>query len=316
MGFKLTISHKGFIAGLLWSVLLLNLSCKKEDSIPQNPTITVAAQEIKDLSYGADSRKTMDVYLPANRSDKTVLVIFVHGGSFIMGDKQDYAGVVQELYRAQLAVVNVNYRLVDDRGLYENPVRRVESAVKVKDQVQDLAQAIDFVRQKAAEWKISTQKVALVGHSAGATLSLLYAYSDQNSDKIKTVVNLAGSLDQTFTDIPNYTQVLPAFVLEAAYRFTGYPVIPENINYFKEISPLYQVNGNKKIPTLTIFPENNDVMGLPKQNRAVFDAFTQALQQQNVPHKFVVIPKANHEFFGYFDLVLKETLEYLKIQFD
>ncbi|RZK49875.1 MAG: alpha/beta hydrolase [Pedobacter sp.] len=303
-------------AGILIIFLCLGFACKKENPVPVNPVITLAAQEMKDLSYGSDPLQKLDVYLPANRDAKTKIVVFVHGGSFIGGDKLDYEGVVRELYREQIAVININYRLVDDAGLYQNPILRKDSPVKVKDQVADLAKALDFIWSKLGEWKLNDQKVALIGHSAGATLSLLYASHENSPNRIKAVVNLAGALDQTFTDIPQYQQVLPPYVLEAAHRFTGYPVNLENLAYFKEISPLYQVNPNRKIPTLNIFPELNDVMGLPKQGRATFDAYTQSLNQQGIPNKFVLIPGANHEFFGKFDLVLKETIAYLKIHLD
>ncbi|MGF1923486.1 MAG: alpha/beta hydrolase family protein, partial [Bacteroidia bacterium] len=219
--------------------------------------------------------------------------------------------LVKELVRSNFAVLNVNYRLVDATGLYDTPVKHLESAVKIKDQVADMGAVVNYAISKAKEWKISETKMSMAGHSAGATLALLYSYDTANTNKIKAVANLAGSLDQTFSDIPAVLlQFLPDYILEAGYRYTGYTVTTANDQYYRAISPLYAANAARKIPTLTVFPELNDVNGLPKQNRPTFDAFTTKLNSLGVPNKFVQIAGADHEFTGKFNLVLTETINY------
>lgn len=287
-------------------------SCKKDGGVLTNPEITVEAQTLLNVAYGNHAQQKMDVYLPANRNANTSLVIFVHGGSFIAGDKSDFTYLVKELVRANFAVLNVNYRLVDATGLYDTPVKHLESAVKIKDQVTDMSTIVNYALSKAKEWKISETKMAMAGHSAGATLSLLYSYDALNANKIKAVANLAGSLDHTFLDIPFYSFLIPQAYLEAGFRYTGYEVGPTTDPYYRAISPLYVANATQKIPTLTIFPELNDVNGLPKQTRATFDAFTTKLTSLGVPNKFVQIAGADHEFSkpGNIEAVLKETIDY------
>ncbi len=299
-------------------VLLLTISfvsCKKDGGVLTDPVITVEAETILNVSYGSHALQKMDVYLPANRSSTTSLIVFVHGGSFISGDKSDFTYLVKELVRANFAVLNVNYRLVDATGLYDTPVKHIESAVKIKDQVADIATIVNYAISKAKDWKISETKMGLAGHSAGATLSLLYSYDALNTNKVKAVANLAGSLDHTFLDIPFYNFLLPQAYLEAGYRYTGYEVGPTTDPHYRAISPLYVANSDKKIPTLTVFPELNDVNGLPKQNRATFDAFTAKLNSFGVPNKFVQVAGADHEFskVGNVDIVLKETIDYFNV---
>jgi acetyl esterase/lipase len=290
------------------------LSCKKDGPIVTDPVIKVEAQTLLDVSYGSSSLQRMDVYLPANRTAATSVIIFVHGGSFISGDKSDFTFLVKELVRANFAVLNVNYRLVDATGLYDTPVKHMESAIKIKDQVADISSIVNYALSKAKEWQVSETKIALAGHSAGATLSLLYGYDAINANKVKAIANLAGALDQTFIDIPFYNFLLPEAVLEAGYRYTGYQVGATTDVYYRAISPLYVANANQKVPTLTVFPELNDVNGLPKQSRTTFDAFTAKLNSVGVPNKFVQITGADHEFSksGNVDMVLKETIDYFK----
>jgi acetyl esterase/lipase len=296
------------------SIVLLLLStaaCKKSSS-----TTNLKAETFTDVSYGNSSLQKMDVYLPAKRNEDTKVVVFIHGGSFIGGDKSDYADLIEELYKRDFAIVNINYRLVDGSGLETNPITHKKSSVLIQDQVNDVSAAVDFLISKAKDWRVSSSKIAVVGHSAGATLALLYAYSNKNTSKVKAVANLAGALDQTFTDIPNY-RLLPPQILELGYRYTGFEVSTDNEQYYRAVSPLYVANANQKINTLTIFPENNVVGAFPKQNRTTFDAFTSKLNQLGVPHKFVQIPGADHSFTtaGSIQLVFIELLAFLDISF-
>lgn len=294
-------------------LIVIVSSCKKDTANESNPKIVTEAKTMLNVSYGNHASKIMDVYLPTNRTANTNVVVFVHGGSFIAGDKSDFTTFVKELVSNDYAVLNINYRLVDATGLTDSPTKHKLSEVLVQDQVSDVSEVIDYAIAHAKEWQVSESKIALAGHSAGATLSLLYAYGNRNTNKVKVVANLAGALDQTFSDIPFYFYLLPDYILEAGYRYTGYQAEAANEQYYRAISPLYVANANQKIPTLNIFPENNAVGALPKQGRATFDAFTTKLNSLNVPNKFVMVAGADHEFtkMGNFDIVLSETMAYL-----
>jgi len=294
---------------VLIAFISITFSACKKDTV-ETPKVVTEAKTTLNVKYGASALQNMDIYLPANRTSNTGLVIFAHGGSFIGGDKDDYTTLVKELVRNDFAVININYRLVDATGLYDSPVRHMQSAVKIKDQVSDVSLAIDYAIAHAKEWQVSESKIALAGHSAGATLALLYSYDARNTNKVKVVANLAGALDLTFPDVPDFLlQFLPDNILEGGYRYTGYEVKQDNLRFYKEISPLY-ANIAQKVPTLTLFPENNSVGDLPNQGKATFEAFTTKLNSLSVPNKFVQIAGADHEFTGKFDLVLKEVVTY------
>ena len=296
---------------LYFCTLFVFTSCKKEIQESINPQISTPSKDILDLAYGGNAAQKMDVYLPASRNTNTKIIIFIHGGSFIEGDKSDFTTLVKELVKQDFAVVNINYRLVDKTGLYDSPSLHLESAVKIKDQVSDVSLAVDYVIAKAKEWQVSESKVAIAGHSAGATLALLYTYDARNSNKVKVVANLAGALDQTFSDIPDFIlQILPDYILEGGYRYTGYEVKQANLVHYRAISPIYVANADKKVPTLTVFPEFNAVGDLPKQDIFTFNAFTNKLNSLNVPNKFVQIAGADHQFTLKINLVLKEVVDY------
>jgi acetyl esterase/lipase len=236
----------------------------------------------------------MDVYLPANRTSNTNVVIFIHGGSFIGGDKNEYTNQMKFFVAKGYAVLNVNYRLVISSGIKNLPLpTHLESAIKVKDQVSDISAVVDFAIANARGWVMSSKRIGMAGHSAGATLALLYCYDARNTKKVQVVSNIAGSLDLTFTDIPNW-QMLPPALLETGYRYTGFKVDPANEQHYKDISPLYILAVGKPITTLTLFPENNISIGLPKQDVDVFATFTFRLTELRIPNEAYVITGSDH----------------------
>ncbi|RZL36006.1 MAG: alpha/beta hydrolase [Pedobacter sp.] len=297
-------------------LLLFFASCDKNDQ----PAYQVEAQEktILDVAYGSDAKHKMDVYLPANRTSNTGIIILVHGGSFIGGDKSEFTTQAKYLATKGYAVLNVNYRLVNGTGLSTQAVPvRLESEVKVKDQVTDMSSIVDYAMANAKEWVSNADRIVMIGHSAGASLSLLYSYDKRNINKVKAVSNLAGPLDFVFSNIPNW-QFLPPFLFELGYRYTGYEVSLENEAYYKEISALSVANADRKIPTLNVLPENNDLQGLPKQDITTYSAFRARLNELKVPNQFFYVVGANHFFSqtGKWQEVLDASVLYFNTTLD
>lgn len=290
--------------------LVLFTKCEKSD--PPSFQVAAEAKTYLDLAYGNDPLQKMDVYLPPNRTSNTGVIVLVHGGSFVAGDKAEFTPISKYLAASGFAVLNINYRLVDGTGLYGPRPMRVESNIKIKDQVTDVGAAVDYALAHANQWVASPSRLAVVGHSAGGTLGLLYGYSTKNTNKAKAIANIAGALDITFTNFPNW-ELLPPYILEAGHRYTGFEVSVENEEHFKAISPLYVANDKKAIPTLNVFPQNNDVAGLPKQDFNTYRSFTDQLNSLKVPNELMFVAGADHEFTqeGKWALVLDKTCSYL-----
>ncbi|RZJ78529.1 MAG: alpha/beta hydrolase [Flavobacterium sp.] len=298
------------------AIVFLSLtSCEKFED-PSWRT-EIEASTMLDVAYGSDPKHKMDVYLPPNRTTNSGIIILVHGGSFIGGDKRELETQARYLAISGYAVLNINYRLVNSNGIYNNPRQRITSGVKVSDQVADVALAVNYALAHAKEWVVSSKRVAMVGHSAGATLSLLYAYNDVNNNKVKAVANLAGALDLVFTNVDNW-ESYPQYLFEAGLRFTGQEVSLESEVAYKNISPLYVANARKKIPTINVFPQNNDVAGLPKQDIRTFSAFTEKLNTFEIPNEFVYVAGADHVFSKREDwiLILEKSLSFFSKNMD
>jgi acetyl esterase/lipase len=275
---------------LIVAFVLIAASCKKESKESVN------AMTMTDVSYGTDATQKMDVYLPENRDANTPVVLFIHGGGFISGDKKEFSTQVRDLSAQGFAVVSINYRLVNVDGVFSTPIVHKPSSVKIADQLNDVESAVKFAVSKAAEWKMSTDKWGIAGHSAGGTLALLYAYGEKNADKrVKVVGNLAGVTTLGFIDESQFKLLDPKLV-EVIFRAVGAEGKNANKAAYLAVSPYWLVSQGKGIPTINIRPEINNVDDLPDGSKAEYKLFTDVLNSKGVPNKWVEVAGADHSF--------------------
>ena len=113
-----------------------------------------------DIAYGSSPRQRLDVYLPGNSLDEadlaggSPLVIFIYGGSWNSGTRQDYRFAGEALAAQGFTVLVVDYRLYPQ--------------VRYPDFLHDCAQAVAYGLEHARELGADPHRVFLYGHSAGA----------------------------------------------------------------------------------------------------------------------------------------------------
>ena len=200
---------------------LFFISCSNEEDIKE-PLVAV---EYLDKKYGNDTEQNYDIYLPENRDLNTPVIILVHGGSWVGGDKSDMNLFVDNIKNAlpQFAVTNINYRLLT---VVDN---------KHPTQINDIDLFIKDLSSKQKENQISN-KYYFLGVSAGAHLSLLYTYTKNNSGNIKAVCSIVGPTN--FTD-PNYINSGNSNFELLATTFLG-DTYQNNPQIYKDASPLFQ----------------------------------------------------------------------------
>ena len=130
-----------------------------------------APPTLKDVRYGSYERNVLDVY-KAQRSTPTPVLIHIHGGGWMGGDKFPYDAA--PYLKMGISVVSINYRLIDKR--------RDKDAAQYPAPMQDCARAVQFVRSQSEEWNIDPDRVALTGGSAGAVNCMWIAFHDDMAD--------------------------------------------------------------------------------------------------------------------------------------
>jgi triacylglycerol lipase len=109
----------------------------------------------RDLIYGADARQRLDVYRPEGTATGLLpMMVFLHGGGFIRGDKRDRENVGQYFARAGMVVVVPNYRLAP---------RHVWPAGAL-----DAIAALQWAKLHAGHYGADGGRIFLAGESAGA----------------------------------------------------------------------------------------------------------------------------------------------------
>lgn len=147
-----------------------------------------------DVAYGDLQRQKLDIYQPEKPDKLHTVVLFIYGGSWQSGSKDLYRFVGQNLASHGITTVIADYRLYP-QSYY--PVY-----------VEDMAKAFHWTHQHIANYGGNTNRIFVVGHSAGAHLALMMTMNqkflkDEGGDTswIKGAVGIAGPYDfLPFTD--------------------------------------------------------------------------------------------------------------------
>jgi acetyl esterase/lipase len=126
-------------------------------------------ESVRNIEYdtidGVDpSLLSLDLHLPATGKACAPIpvVIGVHGGGWVVGDKRGYTGDKAQLFNEQgWAFANVNYRL---------SARNQDPPVRYPTHNEDVARAVKWLFDHADEYGLDTDRVGILGHSAGAQI--------------------------------------------------------------------------------------------------------------------------------------------------
>lgn len=155
---------------------LLFFSCKKEENT--NPTTCQPMEEVilEDYSIQTVQYKNMDgipnnllsldIHYPDSFTTLRPVIIYVHGGGWTVGDKsQQLENKIKFCKEEKYVLVSINYRL--SPYPYET-----ENADRIKFPIHniDVADAIKLIHDNIAIYGGNPEKMALLGHSAGAHL--------------------------------------------------------------------------------------------------------------------------------------------------
>lgn len=129
----------------------------------------------KSYRYWKDQEdgRSCNLYMPRDADTSNLpLIIDIHGGCWIHGDKDVYDAYNYELVMQGNVVSTLTYRTADK--------------VSLKEQVQDIFAYLHFLHDRQKELGISTSSSMLTGDSAGAQLSLLVSAVNK-SEKLQKI---------------------------------------------------------------------------------------------------------------------------------
>ena len=240
--------------------------------------------------YYADNqnkRQTFDLAIPAGAAGSTGLVLCIHGGAWVGGEKDCYTENLKQMSAEKgVAAAAINYRYVSE-------------TVCFGDILDDITAALSAIKAEGLARGVRFDRALLTGVSAGGHLSLLYAYAKKEEAPIRPVcvAELCGpsDLEDDFyysgeTDIARAIGV--DFLRRILSHGAGVPVAPEVIEAarpaLKQYSPVNYVDKDT-VPTVFGHGEQDEVV--PYRNALALKA---KLAACGVEHTFVSFPNSGH----------------------
>lgn len=110
-----------------------------------------------DIRYGEDAKwNVLDVYRPKGSDQRLPVIISIHGGAWIYGDKELYSHYCMRLAQRGFAVVNFTYRLAPEN--------------KFPAALEDIAKVCHWVMEHGEEYRMDLRNIFMLGDSAGGQL--------------------------------------------------------------------------------------------------------------------------------------------------
>lgn len=136
-----------------------SFTCSSDQKRIAQQTPPDNVQQITDIAYIDDGNiyHLLDVYYPQGTTENLPVIIDVHGGGWMYGDKELNKYYCLDLASRGYVVFNINYRLVPD--------------VTVNEQLQDVAQALKWISENMQNYPCDTSNIMLTGDSAGGMLA-------------------------------------------------------------------------------------------------------------------------------------------------
>lgn len=272
--------------------------------------LTTTQPSRADLAYGeASTRNVLDLYLPPSTGTAPPLVVWVHGGAFMMGDKSDPQSL-EALLGEGFAVASISYRL--------------SSEAIWPAQLDDVSAAYRFLRENATDLGIDPGRIALFGASAGGFLvSTAAAALTAAGQPPAAVVDWFGPVQFSTMDADMEASGQPrstgrndaADSPESA--LIGVPVA-ENRDLADSIGPLAEIArlpAGVTLPPFLIMHGGVDTYVAPAQSERLRDAIAASAANGGV--EYVLLPDGGHGSGAFATQAATDrVLAFLRAQFD
>lgn len=234
----------------------------------RSPRVRVTTETYGSTVAGGALR--LDLYR-GNAATPAPLVIIVHGGSWSGGVRGDLAPLNRYLAARGYVVASPDYRLAP--------------AFPFPAGLNDVRDALTYLRANAARFGIDTGRVVLMGRSAGGEIALTLAYT-AGDPGIKGAVGYYSPVDLRYAYAnPSDPHVLNSGAVLRQY-LGGPPAAPGSA--YDSASPINFV-GAATVPTLLVHGARDELVSAMQSQR-----LDSVLARAGVPHLLVSLPWATH----------------------
>ena len=247
---------------------------------------------VKDLNYGDGVQNNFDLYLPKDKNRSNFpLVVWIHGGGFVSGDKKDAASAKDAATRGYVSA-SVNYTTNTD----DHPSNLDKMYTEIKN-------SVNAVVAQAKQHGYPVNQMAITGESAGGTLAMMYAFRDGKDSPVplKFVFQEVGPASfqpedwaNSNGDIKGYGKDKKKFLTElTGVQLTDHDMEDGSYHDLAErVSPYHYVSANS-VPMLMAYGKKDKIVPFK-----VHDRLLSALDNNHVPYDYFVFPRSGHGLYS------------------
>lgn len=257
----------------------------------------------KDLDYSNRNGNKYDLYIPTglDNSQSQYLILFIHGGSFNSGSKEDGEAWCKYYADKGYITASVDYTL-QNHGK--------EASIYLMNE--EIENAVEAIKEKTETLGYHIAGMAPCGVSAGGTLAMNLAYNGNSPIPVRFVFQLAAP---TYFKASEWSLLMRVDKLdseEAFYRMmTG-----KELDYYdteiEKISPACIVNENS-VPSLIGYGLIDHCVP-SSQKYYLMDSY----DKNHVVYDYIEFPKSNHGMYNDLDKLqefLDKSLYYAETYF-
>ena len=208
-------------------------------------------EAVENVSYGScDKWHLLDLYRPKETEGKLPVLLNIHGGAWVYGDKKVYAPYCMYLASQGFAVVNASYRLAP-KHTFPAPL-------------EDVGAMVEWVVDHAEEYGLDISNLFFVGDSAGAHLATAYTAIQLNEAYAKSFPGI--KVDERF--IPKGLLLnCGVFDIEVEWKKQGRALTPfltdllgekPTVESVKQMSPAQFITSD--FPSVHLTTSNGDFL--------------------------------------------------------
>lgn len=183
-------ARQSFVANLLrLAALVMVAGCTPLGTLNTLMPADAGSERVADgIRYGSHHRQRLAIYAPKEARRSAPVIVFIYGGGWDSGRRQDYSFVGRALAARGFVTVIPDYRLVPE--------------VRYPGFVEDAAAAVRWTADHIHEYGGDPERIGVAGHSAGAYTAVMLGVAPpytgpavEDPFPVRAVAGLAGPYD-------------------------------------------------------------------------------------------------------------------------
>lgn len=237
-------------------------------------------------------------YAPKNAKENLPLLLYMHGGGFVIGCSEDTDYITRMLCHSnQMLVVSVNYRLAPEAVF--------------PAQLDDCKNVLNAILDSESEYKLDTNSLYLAGDSAGGNLALVL--STQVPHHVCGNILLAPWLDMNFEEYSSYDRLAATNVaLDSAFLSFARAVYTSHDQWNNPLVSPLNLSPTDLPPTIVLVGTEDPLLDQAAKFQEKASLKIRAVIYEGMPHCFYSFPnlfKEERDCYEYIAEFIRQTIQ-------